>query len=158
MTDSIEPITEGKVIGEVVAVCVGEQKGEKKSIRNFITLKSGHGVQGDAHAGTEKEVSILSHHLVDTFIKKTGLDAPPGCFAENIRIRWLHPVEMKAGTCLAVGNAELSISSLGKPSTEKHRYTYKGYSLLAKKGIFSKVIRGGEIRPGDSVRITGWKQ
>lgn len=142
-----------KVIGEVVAVCVGTEKGKAKNQREFISLRSGHGVQGDAHAGTEKEVSILSHHLVDDFIKETGLDAPAGCFAENIRIRWLKPVELEIGSFVAVGNALVEITGLGKSPREKHRFSYKGHALLAKRGIFAKVTRDGEVRPGDSARL-----
>lgn len=153
MTGNKEFGESGKVIGEVVAVCVGTEKGKGKNQQEFISLKSGCGVLGDAHAGTEKEVSILSHHLVDDFVRETGLDAPAGCFAENIRIRWLEPVELKIGSFLAVGNAMVEITGLGKSPREKHRFSYKGHGLLVNWGIFAKVIRDGEVKSGDPVRM-----
>jgi MOSC domain-containing protein YiiM len=157
MTDEKKSGDREPVIGEVVAVCVGKIKGEQKSVRNRIVLKTGHGIQDDAHAGTEKEVSILSLHLVDQLVRETGVDAPPGCFAENIRIRWLKPVGLEIGTRLAIGSAGVKITSLGKSLTEKHSYSYRGFSLLAKQGIFGKVIRNGMIKSGDSVRLWAGK-
>lgn len=153
-----EPMVEENVNGEVVSVCIGDEKGKSKSIRDVITLKSGYGVEGDAHAGTEKEVSLLAIKNVKKFTKETGIDAPLGCFAENIRIQWLSPVNLKVGTHIAVGEAELKVISIGKSGSEKHTYSYKGHSLLATIGIFAKVIQNGKVHTGDSIRLTGWEK
>ena len=98
MIDFEEPRIQENVNGAVVAVCVGDEKGEPKTIRDVINLKSGHGVKGDAHAGTDREVSLLTVENVRKFTEETGIDAPPGCFAENIRIKWHGQVEEEAAT------------------------------------------------------------
>gem|GEM_PF-211039 len=158
MLDFEEPMVEKKVNGEVVAVCVGNEKGKPKSMCDVITLKSDLGVEGDAHAGTEREVSLLAVENVTKFTEETGVKAPPGCFAENIRIQGLSPVDLKVGTHLAIGEAELKVTSIGKPGSEEHTYSYRGHSLLSTKGIFAKVIQNGKVHPGDPVRLTGWEK
>jgi len=158
MIDFEEPMIEEKMNGTVVSVCVGNEKGKSKSKRDFISLKSSHGVTGDAHAGTEKEVSLLNIENVDKFTDKTGIKAPPGCFAENIRIKWQGPVDLKIGTHLAIGETVVKVTGIGKPKSEKHTFSYKGYSLLATEGIFARVLQDGDVRASDPVRLTGWEK
>ncbi len=153
-----EPMVEKKVNGEVVAVCIGDEKGKPKSMQDAITLKSGHGVEGDAHAGTEREVSLLAVENVTKFTEETGISAPPGCFAENIRIQWFSPVDLKVGTHITVGEAELKVTAIGKEPSKRHTYSYMGHSLLTTIGIFAEVILNGKVHTGDPVRLTGWEK
>lgn len=156
--DFEEPLVEDKINGKVMAVCSGEKKGKPKGVKETIFLKPGHGVEGDAHAGTGREVSLLGEEDILKFTRETGLKAPPGCFAENIRVRWFSPVDLKIGARLAVGKAEVKVTGRGKPDSEQHDYSYEGYSLTAAKGIFVQVIQSGEVRAGDPVRLTGWEK
>jgi MOSC domain-containing protein YiiM len=156
--DFEEPLVEDKIHGNVMAVCIGVKKGKPKIVKDVIFLKSGHGVEGDSHAGTKREVSLLAEEHVTKFTEKTGIIAPPGCFAENIRVRWLSPADLKVGTHLAVGEAELKVTSKGKPDSEKHDYSYEGYSLMTTEGIFARVIQSGKVKTGDPVRLTGWEK
>ena len=72
---------------EVVAVCISEKKGERKHPVSEITLRCGHGIVGDAHAGNwHRQVSLLPEESVDT-MRAPGLELHPGDFAENILTR-----------------------------------------------------------------------
>jgi MOSC domain-containing protein YiiM len=140
--------------GRVEAVCLGSHKGRPKKQQEFIELRVGHGVVGDAHAGTDKEVSLLAHEDLDRFMEETGLEAPPGSFAENIGTRGIALVDLPLGARLEVGGAEIAVVARGKDPSRKHTYAYKGHSFLPTRGVFARVIRNGTVRPGDIIRIS----
>ena len=56
--------------GHVVGVAIGKRRGESKSQVPYIDLKEGIGVLGDAHAGTEKQVSLVAKEDID-YMNKT---------------------------------------------------------------------------------------
>jgi MOSC domain-containing protein YiiM len=45
------------------------------------------------------------------------------------------------------------VIQIGKDPSQAHTYNYQGYSILPKEGVFCKVIEGGEIKVGDSIKI-----
>ena len=65
-------------------MCLGKVKGEPKQEQPEICLTPGVGVIGDAHAGTKQEVSLLAREDVEALSQETGIEAPPGSFAENM--------------------------------------------------------------------------
>ena len=109
------------------------------------------GLAGDAHAGTEKEVSILSKERVDALSAQTGLSFPPGAFAENLLVGGLEEEALLSGVRLRIGEAVLKVYQIGKEPNLSHSYHYQGHSLLPRYGIFAKVIRGGVVKNGDEV-------
>ena len=139
--------------GRVVAVCRSSLQGKpKKDIRSGL-FEKGVGLSGDAHAGTEKEVSILLQDKVEELSKKTGLSFPPGAFAENLLIAGLDQAQLLPGKRLEVGKAILQITQIGKEAGTTHSYHYQGYSLLPHCGIFARVMVSGVVRIGDEVEI-----
>jgi len=143
----------GAVRGKVEAVCLGKEKGTPKQEQHSIELEVGVGVTGDAHARTEKEVSLLAREDVDELARETGIKAPPGSFAENISTRGISLVDMKPGERLTVGEAEIEIVAIGKDPSCSHTYSYEGHSLLPTRGVFARVVRGGRVKTGDPVVI-----
>ena len=139
------------VAGKVIAVCRSREKGQPKQDDGEGVLKENFGLLGDAHAGTEKEISLIDQEAVDHYCKQHDLDAPPGSFAENLRIAGIPLFDLPHGTVLKIGEVELEITEKGKDPSLKHTYSYLGHSLLPTKGVFARVIKGGKIRKGDSI-------
>jgi MOSC domain-containing protein YiiM len=109
---------------------------------------------GDSHAGTEKEVSLLAIESIEKLCQETGISAGPGCFAENITTEGMDLTSLPIGWKLQVGEAKLEVIQIGKDPSQAHTYNYQGYSILPKEGIFCKVIESGEVKVGDSIRMT----
>ena len=139
--------------GRVVAVCRSSERGKPKEDVHSGFFEKGVGLWGDAHAGTEKEVSILLQDRVDELAKKTSLSFPPGAFAENLLIAGLDQAELLPGGRLKVGKAILQIIRIGKEAGIPHSYHFRGHSLLPDFGIFAKVLESGRVKNGDEVEL-----
>ena len=116
-------------------------------------LQKGLGLVGDSHAGTEKEVSLLSIESLRRLCQETGISADPGSFAENITTEGIDLTSIPIGSQLYVGGAKLIVIQIGKDPSQAHTYNYQGYSILPKEGLFCKVIESGEIKVGDIIRL-----
>lgn len=142
------------MLGKVVGVCVSERRTDPKKNVGKGFLQKGLGLTGDSHAGTEKEVSLLAMESIDRLCRKVGISAGPGSFAENITTEGIDLTSLSIGTNLQVGEAKLVVIQIGKDPSQAHSYTYQGYSILPKEGVFCKVMEGGEIKVGDIIRLS----
>jgi MOSC domain-containing protein YiiM len=142
-----------EVTGRVIGVCRSNEKGQIKKDEGEGIFKEAHGLIGDAYAGSEKEISLLSQEAVDDYCGHHNLDAPPGSFAENLRVIGIALSGLPLGTILQIGNAQIQITAKGKDPSLHHTYSYKGHSLLPVKGIFARVIKGGKIQTGDFICV-----
>ncbi len=143
-----------KNTGKVVGVCLSLNRSDPKKNIGSGLLRTGWGLVGDSHAGTEKEVSLLAEEDVQDLCCKSGLIAEPGSFAENIRTEGILISLLTRGSIIQVGKARLMIIQLGKELSQSHTYNYKGYSLLPTKGVFCKVLESGEVEIGDLIKPT----
>ena len=85
--------------GKVEGVSISKEQGvSKKNIIKGI-LKENWGLIGDAHAGTNKQVSLLAQEDIE----KAGIIASPGDFAENITTRDIDLLALKIGDELQIG-------------------------------------------------------
>ena len=139
--------------GKVIAVCRGAGKGKCKKVVPSGSFQKGMGLVGDAHAGTDKEVSILPKENVDELAGRTGFSFPAGAFAENLLVDGLKWADCTPGQYLQAGEAVLQITHIGKDPAIPHSYNYCGFSLLPRFGIFAKVIQSGTIRNGDTIAM-----
>jgi MOSC domain-containing protein YiiM len=141
--------------GQILAVSVSRRKGVKKSNLPECKLLENEGLEGDAHAGEwHRQVSLLAMESIDR-IRKKGLDVKPGDFAENITTTGLKLWELPLGTRLAAGGqALLEVTQIGKECHDRCAiYHQVGDCVMPREGIFTRVLRGGTIKPGDSIRI-----
>ena len=141
--------------GQIVAVSVSQRKGIKKSNLTECKLLEDEGLDGDAHAGDwHRQVSLLAMESIDK-IRGKGLDVSPGDFAENITTSGLKIWELPMGTRLAIGSeALLEITQIGKECHDRCAiYHQVGDCVMPREGVFTRVLRGGTIRPGDEIRI-----
>jgi MOSC domain-containing protein YiiM len=145
----------------VIAVCQSEKKGTKKTPVAEVIIKEDYGVVGDAHADclTHRQVSLLAIESIDKMRSK-GFDfLQPGDFAENITTRGIDLASLPIGTRLAVGKEViLEMTQIGKECHAACAIRQQvGDCIMPREGIFARVIRGGRVKAGDSIKITDSK-
>lgn len=141
----------------VYRLSVSAEKGTQKDNVLSVTLEEDHGIVGDAHAGSKRQVSLLAFEAYERFLASRDdlKEINPGDFADNITTYGLKYDEVKVGTMIHVGEtALLEVTELGK--SECHfgcpiRQSI-GDCIMPREGIFAKVITGGKIQAGDSIR------
>ena len=141
-------------MARVVAVCISEKKGTIKHEVPSISLKLGHGIVGDAHAGNwHRQVSLLGTESVQKQKSKFP-DIPAGAFAENILTEGVTLYELPVGTQLLIGDVVLEVTQIGK-ECHAHCAIRKqvGDCVMPREGIFAIVLKEGVIRPGDSIEM-----
>lgn len=140
-------------MANVKAVCISENKGERKKPVDAVTLRENHGIVGDAHAGDwHRQVSLLAQESIDK-MRALGLDVTAGDFAENITTEGIELVPLPIGSRLQIGETLLEVTQIGKECHTRCAIFYQaGDCVMPKEGIFVKVITGGVIKPGDEVQ------
>jgi len=141
-------------MASVVSLNISRAKGVQKEQVREVSLRVGHGIEGDAHAGDwHRQVSLLAQESIDAMIAR-GIDLKPGDFAENITTSGLQLPQLPLGTRLRVGETILEITQIGKKC---HRgcaiFQQVGDCVMPREGIFTRVIRAGTIRTGDPITI-----
>lgn len=139
-------------MAEVIAVCISENKGERKKPVASVELRVDHGIVGDAHAGDwHRQVSLLAQESIDK-MRVLGLDVTTGDFAENITTSGIELVSLPIGSRLQIGETLLEVTQIGKECHTRCAIFYQaGDCVMPKEGIFAKVIRPGTIKPGDRI-------
>ena len=139
---------------QIVAVCISESKGERKTPVDAVELRPEHGLVGDAHAGEwHRQVSLLASESIKK-MQDMGLDVDSGDFAENLTTKGIELFTLPVGTRLQVGTTLLEVTQIGKEChTRCNIYHQAGDCVMPKEGIFARVIEGGSVQAGDSVDI-----
>lgn len=140
-----------KNLGQVAGVCISQKRSDPKENVGKGFLQRAFGLVGDSHAGSQKEVSLLAIESVRRLCQQADISAGPGSFAENITTEGIDLTSLPIGSKLQVGEAILEVIQIGKDPTESHTYSYQGYSILPKEGVFCKVLESGHVRIGDSI-------
>ena len=137
---------------KVIAVCISEKKGERKTPVASVELRENHGIVGDAHAGEwHRQVSLLAKESIEK-MRAMGLDVDSGDFAENITTEGIDLPALPVGTRLSVGETLLEVTQIGKEChTRCAIYHQAGDCVMPKEGIFAKVLTGGTVQPGDAI-------
>jgi MOSC domain-containing protein YiiM len=144
-----------------------------------IRLIKGLGVDGDAHMGETvkhrsrvrkdptlpnvRQVHLMHAELFDE-LHAQGFTVKPGDLGENITTSGIDLLALPSGARLHLGDsAVVEITGLRNPCVQIERFQ-KGLmaatldrdangDLVRKAGIMGIVIAGGDVRPGDRVRI-----
>ena len=142
-------------MGRIEAICISNEKGERKTpVASAIVLVD-NGIDSDAHAGSwHRQVSLLAAEDIQT-VRDNLPDVAPGDFAENIILSGLDLGSLGLGTRLRLGGeAVLSITQIGKVCHTPCRiYHLTGDCIMPRLGLFARVLKGGEIRPGDDSEV-----
>jgi MOSC domain-containing protein YiiM len=142
-------------MSKVIAVCTSKKKGVKKNPVKEVIIEEDYGVAGDAHADcqTHRQVSLLALESIDK-MRRLGFELNPGDFAENITTEGIDLVSLPVGTRILAGDeVVLEMSQIGKECHAACAIRRQvGDCIMPREGIFARVIRGGILRPGDSIR------
>ena len=141
-------------MAHIIAVCISKEKGTPKQPVECVRLVEDWGIEGDAHAGRwHRQVSLLSREKIDAF-RARGAEVRDGAFGENLIVSGLDLAGLPVGTKFYCGGAVLELTQVGK---ECHHgcaiYQKMGECIMPKQGVFTRVLRGGDIRPGDEFRL-----
>lgn len=128
---------------KIVSLNTSEKKGEIKKPTAKIILQENYGISGDAHAGAwHRQVSLLAAEDIERHKGEINY----GEFAENITTRGIDLHNLSIGTLLFIGEAILEITQIGKECHSKCEvFTKVGDCIMPRRGIFAKVIKGGEV-------------
>ena len=151
-----------------------------KAPRDAITLLAGLGVEGDAHMGATikhrsrvaadpTQPNLRQVHLIPSELhaelEGKGFSVAAGQMGENITTAGIDLLGLSVGTLLHLGDdAVLEVTGLRNPCLQLEgiqRGLMKAVldedangDLIRKAGIMGVVIAGGQVRPGDAIRVT----
>jgi hypothetical protein len=137
------------------------------------------GVEGDAHSGTTvkhrsrlsrfaSEPNLRQVHLIHAELHdelgQRGFSVRAGQMGENITTRGVDLLALPAGARLYLGEvAVLEVTGLRNPCGQLDRIQSglmgatlgrdEFGNLVRKAGIMAVVLIGGEVRPGDTIRV-----
>ncbi|WP_420125184.1 MOSC domain-containing protein [Longimicrobium sp.] len=165
--------------GIVTAVSRSRRHSFSKPNELFIRLVAGLGVEGDAHLGETvkhrsrvrftphapnlRQVHLIHEELHDE-LRAAGFDVSAGEMGENVTTRGLDLLGLPAGARLHLGDAAVvQVTGLRNPCVQLDRFQpglmaaclgrAADGSLVRKAGIMSIVLTGGDVRPGDPIRV-----
>lgn len=163
----------------VVAVCVRRSHHFSKTLALSIRLLAGLGVEGDGHMGATvkhrydrrrdptrpnlRQVHLIPSELFDE-LRSKGFAIAPGDLGENITTSGIDVAALPTGTRLNLGlHAVIELTGLREPCVLMDRFQQglkaatldrdSDGCLVYKAGVMAVVIAGGEVAPGDPIRI-----
>ena len=163
----------------VIAVSRSPRHTFSKPPDAWIRLLAGLGVDGDAHMGETvkhrsrvardptqpnlRQVHLIHAELHDE-LKRAGFSVAAGDMGENITTQGIDLLGLPTGTRLRLGdNAVVEITGLRNPCIQLDRFQPglmaavldkdEGGNLVRKAGIMSIVLKGGDVRPRDTIQI-----
>ncbi|GLZ33674.1 MOSC domain-containing protein [Lentzea sp. NBRC 105346] len=169
----------GVVTAHVTAVSRNEEYSFTKPVRDSIRLLAGLGVEGDVHQGVTvkhrsrvardpsqanlRQVHLIHAELHDE-LRAAGFDVTPGAIGENITTRGLDLLGLPTGTLLHIGDAAVvEVTGLRNPCKQIDDYRTgllkqvlgkdTDGNVVRRAGIMAVVRTGGDVRPGDEIRV-----
>lgn len=143
-------------MARIIAVCKSDKKGTRKETISEGVISEDYGLVGDAHAdcSTHRQVSLLAAESIDR-MRRLGLELGPGDFAENLTTEGLDLVSLPIGTHLSIGkDILLELTQIGKEChTRCAIYRQVGKCIMPEEGVFTRVIQGGLVKAGNTIRV-----
>lgn len=138
----------------IYRLSISSHVGEKKENIPSVMVVVGKGIEGDAHFGSDRPVSLLPY---ESFSKMEAgqIQIDPGDFAENITTRNLDFSRLAVGSRIALGNTViLEVIQIGK---ECHNDCIikqaVGDCIMPREGVFARPLAGGQLFEGDPIKI-----
>jgi MOSC domain-containing protein YiiM len=144
--------------GRLTAVCSSPGPGTRKRVVPGGLLRADHGLVGDAHAGSARQVSLLAEESIAK-MQARGISVGPGDFAENLTTAGVQLHTLPVGARLRIGEGVvLEITQIGKSChSECDIRRIVGECIMPTEGIFARVVVGGSVAAGDSIEVTDVK-
>ena len=142
-------------MAKIVSINISKRKGEPKVPVPQAQVRENYGLEGDVHAGPwHRQVSLLAQESIDRMIALGASDLTPGDFAENITTQGITLHTLPVGTRLRLGTCEAEVTQIGKQCHQHCAIFQKlGTCIMPREGIFVRILKGGDLHPGDSVDI-----
>jgi MOSC domain-containing protein YiiM len=149
--------------GRVESINVSRGGVPKTSV--FEALVTGNGIDGDHqddpryHGGPDRAVSVYSLDLIRA-LRAEGHPIAAGSAGENLTISGLDWAAVTPGCVLQVGGVRLLVTKFAPPcekiggsflNDDFVRISQKVHSGWSR--VYTRVLAGGIIRPGDTVEI-----
>ena len=137
--------------GSITNLHIARVKGTPSDPVQQATAISGLGLEGDrsAYEGNLRQVLFIDKGVLDE------LGLAPGQVKENITVTGLDLTQTKAGQVFSIGD-EVTMELVGDcEACGKMDALALGLQdkLNGKRGMLAKVINGGAIKVGDSVKV-----
>lgn len=163
----------------VTAVCSSVGHTLAKPPHEYVRLLSGLGVEGDVHSGaTVKHRSRVARdatrpnlrqvHLIQAELheelRAAGFPVGPGTMGENVTTRGVDLLGLPTGARLRLGDSAIvEVTGLRNPCAQLDEIQPglmaatlnrdENGTLVRKAGVMGIVLAGGEVRPGDPIRV-----
>ena len=139
-------------MGKLIAICISDARGTQKYEVPEARLVVSHGIEKDAHAGNwHRQVSLLGIEKIEEFRKK-GADVGFGAFGENLIVEGFDLRQLPVGTRFKIGYVLLELTQIGKECHDHCAiYNTVGDCIMPREGVFTRVLEGGVIHPGDEI-------
>ncbi len=147
-------MTEAQKSGIIIAVCTSSRKGIAKKDVGEALLVADFGIDGDAHAGKwHRQVSLISWQKILAF-KARGAQVEHGCFGENLIVDGIDLARLPIGTRFSCNEVLLELTQIGK-ECHSHCQIFQtmGECIMPTQGVFTRVLRGGRLRTGDTLVV-----
>jgi len=142
---------------KIISINISPKKGMRKKAVDSAVLRDNYGIEKDAHASEKwhRQVSLLAIESIKK-MQDMGLKVGPGDFAENITTEGVNLPVLPIGTKMIIGeDIEVEVSQIGKLCHARCAiYEQAGDCVMPREGIFVKVIKGGTIKTGDTIRVS----
>jgi len=171
----------GRVAGAGVVIGVSRSATHTMAKPNATTIRlvTGHGVEGDAHAGATvkhrsrvardpaqpnlRQVHLIHAELHDE-LRAGGFALVPGQMGENVTTRGVDLLGLPVDTRLRLGaTAVVALTGLRNPCGQLDGIQPGlmaatlardvGGGLVRKAGVMAVVVASGEVRPGDGIQV-----
>src|SRR5438128_988225 len=165
--------------GIVTAVSRSATHTFSKPNQESIRLLAGLGIEGDAHMGATvkhrsrvakdpEQANLRQVHLIHAELleelRAGGFDVCAGEMGENVTTQGIDLLGLPTGTLLHLGEqAVVEVTGLRNPCAQLDKLQPglmaanlsrdEEGNLIRKTGVMSIVVEGGEVKPGDPVRV-----
>ena len=148
-------------MGKITAVCISREKGTPKENIGACEMLENYGLKGDAHAGSRRQVSLLSLERVREAEEKLRessekpvIKLKPGIFCENILAEGIDFKSYPLGTIFEIGECRLVLIQIGKKCHSGCTVrNLTGKCIMPTEGVFAKVLHGGTVKAGDEIKV-----
>ncbi|EKV56262.1 MOSC domain-containing protein [Brachyspira hampsonii 30446] len=138
---------------KLISLNISKETGTIKTPVESITLVEDKGVLNDAHFNKlkDRQVSLLAIEDIEYTNDKMQANLKPGDFAENITTKDIELYKLPIGTKMYIGDTIVEVSKIGKACHNGCDIKQLvGDCIMPKKGIFVRVVKGGEIKIEDT--------
>ncbi|MCR3956978.1 MAG: MOSC domain-containing protein [Gudongella sp.] len=138
-----------------MSVNASKEKGVVKEPVEQGEFKVDHGMVGDAHSGDwHRQVSLLGKESFEKMKEAGAVDLKYGDFAENLTTEGIILYDLPVGTRMRIGETLHEVTQIGKECHSGCAISKTvGKCVMPKEGIFTKVLKNGQIKVGDQIEI-----